>query len=301
MVPRARDPAREKAYEIYAGSGGKSSLVEIAELLELPAATVRSWKTKDKWEQRLHGKPAAAKKPAKKDRSAPKKRSEKSSAPNVTSDSATVPSGPISDDDIQAEVEQLIANDRLTDKQRLFCAHYIRCFSPQKAARAAGYAPKYANRIGWQLLQKAPVKAEVDRLRAQKLTAAMLSADDVFERMIAVATADLGDFAKIGSGSMAMRRPGEYDGSLIKKIKMTDTGMSLELHDQQRAWEWLADHMDLMSTAQRQQYELARDRLELDRQRLELERQKAGNDAEVEDLDDVDEEIYGQEKENDPV
>lgn len=265
-MPRARDPARDKAYEIYKQQGGEIALTAIAELLELPAATVRSWRSRDKWEQRLHGK-VTPKKQLKKDCSVAKKRCNKTGVANAPNVPAVASAGPISDEAIQAEVEQLIANDQLTDMQRLFCAHYIRCFSPQKAARAAGYSHKYANRIGWALLQKAPVKAEVDRLRAQKLTTAMLSVDDIFDRMLTVATASINDFAKVREGYMSMKTPDEYDGSLIKKIKMTDTGMSLELHDQQKAWEWLADHMGMLSEAQRRQYELARDRLELEKQK----------------------------------
>lgn len=54
-MPRARDPNREKAYEIYKEQNGKIDLVEIASQLNLPAGTIRGWKAKDKWEQQLNG------------------------------------------------------------------------------------------------------------------------------------------------------------------------------------------------------------------------------------------------------
>ena len=47
-MPRARDPNRSKAYQIYADAGGKIDLVEIASQLNISSGTVRGWKSKDK-------------------------------------------------------------------------------------------------------------------------------------------------------------------------------------------------------------------------------------------------------------
>ena len=55
ILPRARDPSRDKAYEIYKQNKGKIDLVEIASQLNLPSGTIRGWKAKDKWEQQLNG------------------------------------------------------------------------------------------------------------------------------------------------------------------------------------------------------------------------------------------------------
>ena len=52
---RARDPRREEAFALYQKSGGKALLKEIAETLNLPEGTIRGWKRKDKWEQKLNG------------------------------------------------------------------------------------------------------------------------------------------------------------------------------------------------------------------------------------------------------
>ena len=54
-MPRARDPNRSKAYQIYADAGGKIDLVEIASQLNISSGTVRGWKSKDKWEEQLRG------------------------------------------------------------------------------------------------------------------------------------------------------------------------------------------------------------------------------------------------------
>ena len=43
-MPKARNPNREKAFEIYKKHKGEIDLVEIASQLNLAAGTVRGWK-----------------------------------------------------------------------------------------------------------------------------------------------------------------------------------------------------------------------------------------------------------------
>lgn len=52
---RARDPNRDKAFEIYSDNNGNIELIEIAERLGISAGTVRGWKSKDKWEPKIKG------------------------------------------------------------------------------------------------------------------------------------------------------------------------------------------------------------------------------------------------------
>ena len=54
-MPRARDPNREQAFEIYKESVGMIDLVEIASQLNLSPGTICGWKSKDKWDSKLNG------------------------------------------------------------------------------------------------------------------------------------------------------------------------------------------------------------------------------------------------------
>lgn len=54
-MPRARDPNRKRAFEIYKENGGNIDLIEIAGQLNISAGTVRGWKSKDNWEEQLNG------------------------------------------------------------------------------------------------------------------------------------------------------------------------------------------------------------------------------------------------------
>lgn len=54
-MARARSPDRVKAEEIYLKNKGNIELVKIAEILNRPPGTVRGWKNKDKWDDKLNG------------------------------------------------------------------------------------------------------------------------------------------------------------------------------------------------------------------------------------------------------
>lgn len=55
MVPRARDPKRAEAFMIYKKNDGKINLVEIASRLKVSPGTVRGWKSKDSWDNKIKG------------------------------------------------------------------------------------------------------------------------------------------------------------------------------------------------------------------------------------------------------
>lgn len=54
-MARARNPDRDKAFEIYKKHAGKIDLVEIASQLNISPGTIRGWKSKDRWEKQLNG------------------------------------------------------------------------------------------------------------------------------------------------------------------------------------------------------------------------------------------------------
>ncbi len=53
-MPRVRDLNRKKAFELYQNANGNIDLIEIATKLKVSSGTVRGWKSKDQWEQKLN-------------------------------------------------------------------------------------------------------------------------------------------------------------------------------------------------------------------------------------------------------
>ena len=54
-MARARDPNRNRAFEIYKEHNGNIDLVEIASQLNISPGTIRGWKSKDSWNAEGHG------------------------------------------------------------------------------------------------------------------------------------------------------------------------------------------------------------------------------------------------------
>ncbi len=54
-MAKARSPDRIKAEEIYLEHKGNIELIKIAEILDRPPGTIRGWKNKDNWDDKLNG------------------------------------------------------------------------------------------------------------------------------------------------------------------------------------------------------------------------------------------------------
>ena len=135
-MPRARNPNRDKAYQIYKEHGGAITNRDIAALLNEDEKVVAVWKSRDKWNVVQQSKESCT----------TKNKKEK-----IKSKSAMLP-----------EVESVIQNPDLSDKQRLFCISYIRCFNATKAYQRA-YGCDYATAVvnGPRLLGNARIKKEI--------------------------------------------------------------------------------------------------------------------------------------------
>lgn len=76
---------------------------------------------------------------------------------------------------------------KLTDKQERFCQEYIVDNDATKAAIRAGYSPKTAGQLGYQLLQKPSIKARINELRTEQTARVQIDADFVLGSLKAVA------------------------------------------------------------------------------------------------------------------
>lgn len=191
-MARAPDQRVEQAKALY-DKGLK--LIDIANQLGIPEGTVRSWKNRYNWDCNV----------AKEKRNVAK--SKKNKKQNQEEPSVD-------------EVSSIIENPELTDKQRLFCIHYIRCFNATKAyqrAYACGYEAAMIN--GSRLLRNDKVKEEIFRLKQERLNREFLSEADIFQKYMDIAFADITDYMIFGTEEvpvMSMYGP--------VKIKDPETG-----------------------------------------------------------------------------
>lgn len=237
-MPKAKDARADKAFEMYK-QGLK--LIEIANQLGIAEGTVRSWKNRYKWDD---GGNATLRKKEKKECNVAKegKRAKRAKKEPVAH-----------------EVEAVIQNTELTDKQQLFCIYYIRCFNATKAYQKA-YNVDYATAasIGYRMLENDGVKKEILRLKQDRLNREFLSESDIFQKYMDIAFADMTDFVDIHGGIVSVRH--EIDGSIVSEVSNTQSGIKIKLADRMKALQWLSDHMDLATDKQRAEIALLKSR-----------------------------------------
>jgi phage terminase small subunit len=248
-MPRKRSPQRGKAFEIWKDSGGKKPLKDIAIDIGVSDSQVRKWKNEDNWEECLNGN--ISKKNIK---GVPKKKS------NVTKPKTVDVSRQIS-----AGVGAVFSapeNVELTEKEDLFCKFFVNNRNATQAAIKAGYSPVSAKSIGYENLTKPHIRAEVERLKAIRNQAIMLSEDDIVERQMRIAFADMTDFLRFGSREVLrydkegneyaefvnyidLNRSTDVDGGLISEIRQGVNGVSFKLESRDKAMKWLSDYFEM--------------------------------------------------------
>ena len=254
-MARSPNQKAEKARELYKGG---MKLVEIASQLEVPAGTVRRWKSTYHWDSEQQN-----------ERS--EKKSERSESKKNVTDKA-----------VADEVKQVIQNTELTDKQQLFCIHYIRCFNATKAYQKA-YGVDYATAasIGYRLLEKDGVKQEIHRLKQDRLNREFLSESDVFQKYMDIAFADVTDFVEFGNedvdvildtgerktitvSHVNIKNDADVDGTIISEVSKRKDGVKVKLADRMKALQWLTDHMDLATEKQKAEIALLKAKVQTD-------------------------------------
>ena len=256
MSGEVRAPNNELAYIDYL-KGMKYK--EIAEKYGVTINTVKSWKTRYKWtkddKKSMHTKTG-------------KVCTQKSSKNNIEKEA------------IVEAVEQVIENTELTDKQKLFCLYYVKCFNATKAYQKA-FQVDYATACGnaSNLLKSIEIKNEILRLKQNRLNREMLDESDIFQKYMDIAFADITDYVEFGRETVPVmgafgpvevkddngkktklmqevnvvrfRESETVDGTLIAEVKQGKDGASIKLPDKMKALDWLSKHMDMATEEQK--------------------------------------------------
>ncbi|MDO5293328.1 MAG: terminase small subunit [bacterium] len=270
----------QKAKELY--EIGKK-LVDIANELDVPAGTVRRWKSTYKWEGEQC------------ERSGKKtnKKSERSVKDERKEDKKHEP--------IDKEVREVLSNCELTDKQKLFCACYSRTKNAvQSYLNAYGGTYNTAGTEGHRLLKNPKIKAELDVLRRIKMENLLLSVDDVMSDLVdyhmRIVFADMGEYVEFGSKKekiytksgvpivddngeevvtdvsyMKLNSSDQVDTQLIKEVTQGQNGVSIKLVDKGKSFDWLDKYFEVHPADRRKR--------DYDNKRLEMLGKDSGEDS----------------------
>lgn len=272
-MPRAPDEKKIKARELF-DKGLK--LIEIANQLKVPEGTIRSWKNRYNWNCNVAKEKCNV---------AKTKKRKKQPQEELMTD----------------EVDQVIENPELTDKQRLFCVLYVKSFNATKAyQKAYGCDYEAAMKSGSRMLRNVEVKKEIFRLKESRLNKEFLSEDDIFQKYMDIAFADLTDYVEFGTAEepvMSMYGPvkvedpetgkkkqmtqtvnvvrfkksSEVDGTILSEVKHGKNGSSIKLADRMKALQWLSDHMEIATAEQKARLDLMKAQTEFAKMKLQTD------------------------------
>jgi len=248
-LARAPDETKEKARELYENG---VMLKDIASRLDVPEGTVRSWKNRGKW---------SCNATQEKECNVAKKTKRNKAEKKAVAD----------------EVESVMSNDDLTDKQRLFCIYYSKSFNATKSYQKA-YGCDYMSACasGPRLLENVKVREEIMRLKEMAYSKALLKPEDIFQKYMDIAFSDITDYLTFGQeevpvmgafgpvvdketgetltkivNTVKFRESSDVDGTIISEVKQGKDGASIKLADRMKALDWLTDHMDMATEEQR--------------------------------------------------
>lgn len=283
FLARAPNEKVDKAKKLYL-KGEK--LIDIANQFGLSEGTVRSWKSRYNWDCNVEKEKCNV---AKK-----KKQKEKHSV---------------------KEVQHVMENAELTDKQRLFCLYYIKCFNATKAyQKAYGCSCETAMVAGPRMLRNVRVRNEIANLKQNRYQREFLSEADIFQKYMDIAFADITDFLDFGTeevpvialdGPVKIKDPetgeektltktvnvvhfkssNEVDGSILAEVKQGKDGASIKLSDRMKALEWLSKHMNIATDEQKARIEQIHAQTELLKAKAQVDDiEEAADDGFIEAL-----------------
>ncbi|MEK4452826.1 MULTISPECIES: terminase small subunit [unclassified Paenibacillus] len=250
-MPRARDPNRDRALEIWREHGGEITNRQIAEQLDIDEKKVAVWKQRDKWSVVQQSSNNVVQQPKKNVVQQKKQKSNKQNKEVARGDPP------------EEETE-------LTDKQRMFVLEYMRDFNATRAALAAGYSKRAAYSIGWENLRKPEIQAEITLLKEQMTAELGLSVHRVIAEYLKIAFADTTDYVDFGTNEepvigidgpvydeegdpvtktvsfVHFKSAYEVDGTLISEVKQGRDGVSIKFYDKMRALKELEKYLGYM-------------------------------------------------------
>ena len=134
----------------------------------------------------------------------------------------------------------------LNQRQEMFCREYIKDLNGTQAAIRAGYSPRTADRMAYELLKKPEIQAFVLQSKAERVEEVKVDANYVLKRLIEIDEMDVADILADGGDFLPIRKwpkvwrttlsgldiaiinSGDTE-TILKKIKWPDKVKNLEL------------------------------------------------------------------------
>ena len=209
----------------------------------------------------------------------------------------------------EAFTEEMEENATLSDAQRFFCLYFVKYLNATKAYQKA-YGCDYmsANANSSRLMAKDSIRAEIERLKKARAAGIMLDKNDVLQKYIDIAFADIGDYVDYGTEEVPLLDedglqlvdengdPRTYqrsyvrfkdgatlDNTIVSEVKQGKDGVSVKLHDKMKALDVLAKYTDLLDDRTKTQLQNERERVNTELARIKVRKESGQGEDEFED------------------
>lgn len=149
-------------------------------------------------------------------------------------------------------------NEELDEEKQLFCIYYLKYHNQVKAYLKikpdVTYGSACVGASKW--MKRSDIQNEIKRLKQELYAEALLDPQDIVQKYIDIAFADITDYATFEDGWVALKSSESVDGTLIQEVKQDKNGVSLKFGDRLKALDWLSKHMNIASDEQKAKIEL---------------------------------------------
>lgn len=145
---------------------------------------------------------------------------------------------------------EVVSVARLTEKQKRFVEEYLVDLNATQAAIRAGYSPKTAEQVAYQLLQKTSVSTEIQLAIKKRSERTEITQDRVLRELAAIGFARATDYAGVKDGAVQVYdtdRLTDVQSRAIAGIKEGKYGVEVTLCDKIKALSKLGEHLGLFS------------------------------------------------------
>ncbi|MEX2595209.1 MAG: terminase small subunit [Anditalea sp.] len=135
----------------------------------------------------------------------------------------------------------------LSDREYRFANYYLgeANLNAAEAARLAGYSENTARQIGYENLTKPYIKKYIQSKTSEILEKVGVTQEMILSEIVKIAFTDVTEFF---NNDWSLKQKNEIDQSksgVIKSIRKTKSGVSIQMHDKIKAlqilWDWVRD------------------------------------------------------------
>lgn len=136
--------------------------------------------------------------------------------------------------------KKIFKKPKLTPKQELFAKEYLKDKNATRAAKAAGYSKKTAEKIGSENIRKPEVKKEIDKGLQRQAKRIEISADKIIQEIADIAFVRMNKFEKKHKSTnklKALELVGKHFKCFVDQIESKVTATVAEVTPDQIAQE----------------------------------------------------------------